>query len=140
MADFLLDTNIISELTKPEPDQGVIEFVAGLSVAWLSVITLHELEYGVGLLAVGKRQRTIENAISGFVQQFGDYILPLQQPEVQQAAAFRILRKQQGKVLHLADSLIAGTAQVHQLTVVTRNVKDFDGLGVGVFDPFRSQV
>jgi predicted nucleic acid-binding protein len=136
MTDFLLDTNIISELTKPAPDQGVVEFVAGLSVAWLSVITLHELEYGIGLLPAGKRQQTIQRAVDDLVQQFGSYILPLEQREAQQAAAFRRLRKQQGKVLHLADALIAGTAQVHRLTVVTRNSKDFDGLGIGVFDSF----
>ena len=136
MTSFLLDTNIISELTKPQPDKGVIDFVATLPFAWLSVITLHELDYGVALLPEGKRKQQIQNVTVELVHQFSDYIVSVGQAEAQQAAAFRVLCKQQGNVLHLTDSLIAGTAEVHHLTVVTRNVKDFDGLNLNVFDPF----
>lgn len=138
MTNFLLDTNILSELSKREPDTGVTEFVSGLTVAWLSVITLHELEYGVALLPEGKRRR-IENSIGGLVTRFGDYIIPLHENEAHTAAIFRVSRRQQGNTLHLADSLIAGTASVHHLTVATRNTKDFEGLGVEVFNPFADE-
>lgn len=136
MTHFLLDTNIISELTKQAPDQGVVDFIADLPVAWLSVVTLHELEYGVGLLPKGKRRQAIQNVISGLVRQYEGHILPLTPNEAQEAAIFRVLRRQHGTVLHLADALIAGTAKVHHLTVATRNVKDFEQLGIEVFNPF----
>ncbi len=134
--DYLLDTNIISELTQPEPDAGVIRFVGSLSIAHLSAITLHELEYGAKLLPEGRRRQNIQGVIVQLVKQYAEYIIPLGRAEAQQAALFRVQRKQQGYLLPLADSLIAGTAQVQQLKVVTRNTKDFAGLGVEVFNPF----
>lgn len=139
MTDYLLDTNVLSELTKPEPDAQVVEFVANLPIVHLSVITLHELEYGVSLLPEGKRRQKIQTVINRLIERYGKYIIPLGQAEAQQAAMFRVQRRQQGNTLPLADSLIVGTAQVHRLVVATRNTKDFVGLDVEVFNPFASQ-
>lgn len=136
MTQILLDTNIISELGKPEPQQSVVDFLMTLPVAWLSTITLHELEYGLALLPKGNRRSAIENTVSALVSQYGDYIITVGQHEAQQAALLRAAMKQQGKVLHLADSLIAGTAKVHNLVIATRNIKDFEGLGVELINPF----
>ena len=139
MSRFLLDTHIISELTKPSPDQGVVRFLSELSSAYLSTVTLHELEYGIGLLPIGKRRSAIERVIAQFIEQYHNAILAINAPEAHAAALLRLTAKQQGQVLHLADSLIAGTAQVHQLTVVTRNAKDFAGLSVAVLNPFLDE-
>lgn len=138
MTKYLLDTNIISELGKPEPQKSVIEFLSDQPVAWLSTITLHELEYGLALLPEGNRSNGIQSIMAELISRYSAYIIPISQAEAQQAALLRAMMEQQGKVLHLADSLIAGTAKVHHLTVATRNVKDFEGLGIELFDPFAS--
>lgn len=136
MTNYLLDTNIISELGRPEPQKSVVDFVASTPIAWLSTITLHELEYGIALMPEGSRQKAIKQVVSELVSAYGDYIIPVEQQEAQEAALLRATMKQQGKVLHLADSLIAGTAKAHNLIVVTRNIKDFEGLGIQLNNPF----
>jgi len=137
MTQILLDTNIISELGKTKPQQTVIDFLADLPVAWLSTMTLHELEYGLALLPEGNRKKTITQAISTLIQYYNPYILPIKQAEAQQAALLRVLAKKKGKILHLADSLIAGTAQAHNLSLATRNTKDFADLGIKLINPFK---
>lgn len=137
MTQILLDTNIISELGKTKPQQTVIDFLTDLPVAWLSTITLHELEYGLALLPEGNRKKTITQATSTLIQYYNHYILPIKQAEAQQAALLRVLAKKNGRTLHLADSLIAGTAQTHNLSIATRNTKDFADLGVKLINPFN---
>lgn len=133
---LLFDTNIISELSKPEPQKSVVDFVALTPVAWLSTITLHELEFGIALMPEGRRKLAINKTISGLVGYYGDYVIPVGRQEAQEAALLRAFREKEGTTLHLADSLIAGTAKVHNLAVVTRNVKDFDGLDIELVNPF----
>lgn len=133
---YLLDTNILSELGKPQPDPKVVQFVAQQEQAWLSIITVHELEYGLSLLPEGNRRSQLAETIQLLLNQYAAFVLPIQQEEAKQAALLRAAAKQQGRVLHLADALIAGTALAHDLPIATRNVKDFEGLGVELLNPF----
>ncbi|MDE0365410.1 MAG: hypothetical protein OXP09_07525 [Gammaproteobacteria bacterium] len=64
-------------------------------------------------------------------------MLPVGRPEARQAAALRARAHRSGRVLDLGDALIAGTASANDLSVATRNVRDFDGLGLDVIDPWR---
>ncbi|CAA6826503.1 MAG: PIN domain-containing protein [uncultured Thiotrichaceae bacterium] len=136
MTHYLFDTNIISELGRPNPQKSVVDFVAITPVAWLSTITLHELKYGIALIPEGTRKSAIQQVVSRLTSTYNDYIIPIGQQEVQEAAILRAMMKEQGRILHLADSLIAGTAKVHNLTVATRNIKDFDGLDITLKNPF----
>ena len=134
--NYLFDTNIISELGRPEPQKSVVDFVASAPIAWLSTITLHELSYGIALIPDSTRQTAIQQIVTELVTAFGDYVLPVDEAVAQASAQLRAIAKQQGRVLHLADSLIAGTAKMHNLTVVTRNIKDFEGLELQLENPF----
>jgi len=134
---YLLDTNIISELGKPEPQKSVIDFLALTPVAWISTITLHELEFGIALIPEGRKKWAIDKAISELVSYYGDYIIPVGKQEASEAAAMLAFQEDEGRTLHLADSLIAGTAKVRNLALVTRNVKDFDGLDIELINPFE---
>lgn len=133
---YLLDTNILSELAKPSPNQKVIDFVISLDKAWLSIITLHELEYGLNLLPEGQRKTQLSHSISTFLDQYTTFILPLEKQEAKIAAEIRAIARKAGKPCHLADSLIAGTAKAHGLCVVTRNEKDFIDFGIEVKNPW----
>ena len=137
MKKYLLDTNIISELAKPYPNQQVVNFVAALDKAWLSIITLHELNYGLQLLPEGGRRSQLESSITNFIEQYGTFVIPIEHKEAQISAELRAMARQRGKPCHLADSLIAGTAKVHGLIVVTRNEKDLKCFGIEVENPWQ---
>jgi predicted nucleic acid-binding protein len=136
MKGFLLDTNVISELVKPTPDKNVVDFLSIMDSAWLSIISLHELTYGLELLPKGKRRTELDEKLRQLLSEYSDWIIPVNQSEANQAALFRVQAKNQGRVIHLADVLIAGTAKVHDLSVVTRNVDDFLGIDVEVVNPW----
>ncbi|MEE9356011.1 MAG: PIN domain-containing protein [Methylococcaceae bacterium] len=136
MKGFLLDTNVISELVKPAPDKNVVEFLSTMDSAWISIISLHELTYGLGLLLKGKRRTELDEKLQELLSEYSDWIIPVNQSEANQAALFRVQAKNQGRVIHLADALIAGTAKDHDLSVVTRNVDDFLGIDVEVVNPW----
>ena len=138
MNGFLLDTNVVLELTKNMPDSRVIAFLAAQNDLWLSIIVLHELDFGLNLLPLGRRRDRISVALATFVTEYKDRILPVDRPEAEQAASLRVQAGRSGRVLHLGDALIAGTARTHNLAVATRNVADFDGLDVDVTNPWEA--
>jgi len=139
VSGFLLDTNIPSELTRPMPDVRVRGWVAAQDNVslYLSVVTVGELRRGFTALPQSKRRIQLE-------QWFEHYLLPLfigRILPVTQSVADRwgILAGEcqlRGTPLNTADGMIAATALEHDLTIVTRNVKDFAGLGLMVFNPW----
>ena len=136
MKAYLLDTNIISEIMTTEPNQRVIDFLAHLKESYLSVITLHELYYGLQLLPEGQRRNTIAGKLQNLFTHYNDYIIPINQPIALQAAVLRADAKQQGRIVHLADALIASTAKVNNWIVATRNTNDFIDSGVDIINPW----
>ena len=104
---------------------------------WLSAVVMHEVDFGVGLLPPGRWREGISAVLSAFVTAYEDRILPVGRAEAHQAAAFRMRAHRAGHVLDLGDALTAGTAKANGLSVATRNVRDFDGLGLDVIDPWR---
>ena len=136
MSGYLLDTNAISELTKEEPDPAVIDFLNAHDDLWLSVIVVEELELGVQLLPEGRRRDALREWLTRILAEFGDRISPVARREAEWAAAFQARVHRSGGELELGDALIAGTAMANELTLVTRNVRDFEGLGIDVFNPW----
>lgn len=138
MTGFLLDTNVISELTRPDRNPRVVAFLDALEDGYVSVVTLHELAFGLERLQDGARRRALTEAVERFLALYSDRILSVHTPEAKAAAVLRAAQAQRGRGLHLADSLIAATALVHGLTLATRNTADFTGLGVALHDPFQA--
>lgn len=136
---YLLDTNVVSEWSKPRPDPSVVDWMnmAIEDDLYLSVITLGELWQGVEGLPAGKRRvalaRWVERDLTG---RFQGRLLGIDE---QIARAWGVLlaeSKQRGKAMHAVDALLAATARVYSLTLVTRNGKHFEGAGVRVLNPF----
>jgi predicted nucleic acid-binding protein len=136
MKAYLLDTNVISEIMTTEPNQRVIDFLAQIKESYLSVITLHELHYGLQLLPEGQRRNKIVNKLQSLLTHYNDYIIPVNQAIALQAAVLRADAKQEGRIIHLADTLIASTAKVNNWIVATRNTNDFIDSGVEIIDPW----
>ena len=100
-------------------------------------MVLHELEFGWQLLPPGQRLDGLRAVLSGFITGYEGRILPLERLAAEWAARFRAQAHRSGRVLDLGDALIAGTAKAHDLAVATRNVGDFEYLGVAVTNPWE---
>ncbi len=138
MTGWLLDTNVLSEVTRPAPDRAVQRFLRGVSDFWLSSIVVHELLFGLSRMPEGQRRAEIAAMIEGMVGLYRDRILPIGFDEAATAADLRSRMRRAGRALTLGDSLIAATALVHGLELATRNTKDFDGLGVPLVNPWEN--
>ena len=114
MSGYLIDTNVVSELTKASPDPGVIAFLSEWDDLWLSSVVLHELEFGLQCLPQGRRRDELQPVLSDFITEFDDRILPLERTEAEWAARLRAEAHRSGRVLHLGDALIAGDSQGSQ--------------------------
>ncbi len=137
MSGFLLDTNIVSEYTRPLPNPAVVEFLDEQDDLWLSAVVIHELEYGIAILDEGRRRNRIRIAVSRFLEGYRDRILPVDRRICELAALMRALARQDGRTLDLSDALIAGTARVRGLSLATRNVRDFRGLDIDIVNPWE---
>jgi len=132
---YLLDTSVVSEMRRPRPSPAVAAWITATPAAqlFLSAVTLGELLAGVEITR--QRDREKAEAIEGWIDAV--------------AAAHNVLSvdgiifRRWAQLMHrrssdlIEDALIAATALVHNLTVTTRNVRDFERLGVPVFNPFR---
>ena len=137
MSGYLLDTNVVSELVKRRPHPAVVNFLSAQDDLWLSAIVVEELELGVRLLPEGRCRDGLKDWLSKLMEDFDQHVLPVETPEAVWAATLQARAHRDGRVLELADALIAGTAVTHNLAVATRNVADFDGLEVGVTNPWE---
>ncbi len=139
MREFLLDTNVISELTKDTLKRQVIDFLSDdQHEFWIPSVVVHELEYGLQLLPTGQRRSDLQELLREFLIAYQGRIVPLDHLGAEWAARFRAHAQRLGRVLELGDALIAGTAKSRQLTVVTRNINDFSGLDLEVVNPWGS--
>ncbi len=136
MTGYLLDTNVISELTKDAPDPRVVRFLDEQVDIWLSSILIHEVEYGLQLLPRGRRRNRISAMQSGILADYSNRVLPLDRPGAEWAAKFRARARRAGRTIDMGDILIAGIARANELAVATRNAKGFDGLDLEVVNPW----
>jgi toxin FitB len=116
---ILLDTNVISETTRQAPDANVLRFLAGLDLAFVSVVTLHELHFGICRLPPGhraggalsaRRRSDLATAVDRLLATFDDAVIDLDRVLARRAGELRADVEAKGRVLHLADALIAATA------------------------------
>ena len=120
---YLLDTNILSELTRPQPQATVIAALRlNRPLSFTSSITWHELQYGVRRLPAGKRRGQLEQFLLNLA---GLPILDYDERAATRHAAARVWLESHGKCMSQCDGQIAAVAEVHGLIVVTRNQADF---------------
>ena len=134
---YLLDTNVVSELRRPRPHGAVLAWLEAVEDAHLhlATVTLGEIQAGIELTRdqdPGKA-RDLEIWLDQLSQSFN--ILPMDGPAFRCWA--RLMHRQSDTLYE--DAMIASIATVHQLTVVTRNTRDFLGFGVELINPFEAR-
>lgn len=138
---FLLDTNIISELLRPSPDPAVETWVGDRRATdlYFSTIGEAELRYGVAVLPAGRRRTALASAIEAILQEdFTDRILPFDREAARDYADIAAMRRAAGRTMLPADSQIAAIARSRGMAIATRNVRDFENIGIEVIDPWTA--
>jgi predicted nucleic acid-binding protein len=132
----LLDTDVLSELVRARPDPRVAAFVAGVTSPLISVLTLHELTYGAAHSADPARRERLMAWIDTVRRRFEGRIIDVDAAEI--AGRLRAAAGLAGRQTDPIDALIAASALVRGAAVATRNVRDFEPLGVDLIDPWAS--
>lgn len=136
---FLLDTNVVSEATRPQASAAVLEWIAGQDAEslFISAITLGELQRGALLLPPGTKRKALLRWIeTGIKEAFAGRILPVDALVMERWAQLEATTTKAGRRLAAMDGLIAATALAYDLTLATRNLSDFQGRGVPLIDPW----
>ena len=139
MSGFLLDTNVVSELVRPKPDDKVLRWVEETdeSILFLSVLTLGEIRNGVQRLRSGRRRGRLESWLQvDLPVRFENRILPIDAAIADRWGAVSAIAAAKGKPVPVIDGLLAATALHHNLTLVTRSRSDVSGTGVPTLNPW----
>jgi len=136
---IVLDTNIVSALMRRDPDLKVIAWLDGLPAesVWTTSITVFEVQFGLALLAPGRRRRQLEEAFARSLDEDLEHrILPLDRSAAQSAGAMAARRRRAGRPVEIRDVLIAGIVAARKASLATRNTQHFDGLDLRLIDPW----
>ncbi|GGF01357.1 ribonuclease VapC [Aliidongia dinghuensis] len=137
--NFLLDTNVVSEWTKPRPDSGVVAWLADADEdrVFISVVTLAELRHGIERMPSGARRDRLDAWLIGEMPaRFEARVLPVDAGTADCWGRIMARGQAAGRPVGTMDAFIAATAEQHGLTLVTRNVSDFDALGIRLINPW----
>ena len=129
--NFLCDSNSVSELMKPAPHEMVEKWFSHQDFLFMSVVSIEEIYYGLTYKDAHRKKAWFKNFIK-----FRCEVLPITIEIAQQCGILRGRFRQQGITRSQADLLIGATALRHDLVLVTRNTKDFEGCGIQLFNPF----
>jgi toxin FitB len=136
---WLLDTNVLSEGSKREPDRRVLDWLASQSAfdCAVSVLTVGEIRKGVELMAPGARRARLEHwLVVELPREFGGRILPVDSHAVDQWGRLAAVGQRTGRPLPVIDGLLLATAAAHRVTFATRNDGDCARRGVAVYNPW----
>ena len=136
---FLLDTNVVSEWVKPQPNAGVIAWLAEVDEdrVFLSVVTLAEIRHGIERLAAGARRKRLDTWLRDELPlRFEGRVLSVDEAVADSWGKVVASREASGRPIGVMDAFIAATANVHALKLVTRNASDFKSAVNEIVNPW----
>jgi predicted nucleic acid-binding protein len=137
---IVLDTNVISELTRQIPEPGVISWLDALPAEEVgtTAVTAAELLYGVARMPAGRRKTELAAAVSGLLgDDFRDRVLPFDEQCASRYADIVCGRETLGRPIGVADAQIAAICRTAEATLATRNTADFSGTGIELINPWK---
>jgi toxin FitB len=138
---IILDTNVVSEPMRPEPSDVVRRWIASQSrdELYTTAITEAEMRAGIALMPAGKRRAALAEQVHGiFGETFSGRILPFDSSAAREIPAIVSTKRGRGMAMIEADAQIAAIARAHGAILATRNLKDFEGCGVHLVDPWKT--
>jgi len=136
---IILDTNVVSEAMKPEPDSKVRAWLNDqvTETLYLSSVTLAELLFGIGSLPVGKRKEMLTQALDGLLGLFKDRVLPFNVDAARHYAELAVSAKNAGREFPTPDGYIAAIAAANGYIVATRDTAPYLAVNVTVINPWQ---
>ncbi|MEY9358335.1 putative nucleic acid-binding protein [Bradyrhizobium yuanmingense] len=137
--NLLLDTNVLSEVQRPAPSPKVVGWLDRIDEdrAFISVASIAELRRGIALLEDGRRRTALAAWLAhDLPARFAERVLPIDQTVAERWGGLMAQSRKSGVALSVMDGFFAATALVNDLTLVTRNVKDFAAFGVPLLNPW----
>lgn len=136
---IILDTNVISETQRPNPNPNVMAFLESLdpSTTYITAISVAELLYGIDIMPTGKRKKALEDSVFELTKTvFKDRILPFDFDAASHYAIRAAAAKREGNAVSFADGMIAGIVRHHVATIATRDTAPFEAMNVQVINPW----
>ena len=135
----LLDSCVMSEFMKKTPNQKIVDWMAGQieESLFISVITIGESEKGIYKLPISRRKAILTNWVEDMIRRFGRRVLPIDTAIMRRWGKLVAELEAKGRVLPGMDSLIAVTALEHDLTIITRNERDFADTGAKILNIWK---
>lgn len=136
---IVLDTNVVSEAMRPQPDPNVLAWLNAqpAEALYLTSMTFAELLFGISVLPLGARKDHVERALDALLAGFVGRILPFDAEAARRYAAMASVAKELGRTLPLNDGYLAATASANGFAVATRNTKDFAVTTVALINPWQ---
>ena len=138
---YVIDTNVASELMRPSPAPAVAAWIAGRDAGemYLTAVSEAELLYGVAIMPPGRRRNALATAMNRWLGLgFAERILPFDSAAAREYAEIAAGRRSAGRPIAPADCQIAAIARSRNMMVATRNVRDFEDVGIEVVDPWAA--
>ena len=138
---IVIDTNVLSALMRRDPEPRVVTWLDGLPAesVWTTAITVFEVQFGLSLLAVGRRRRQLEEAFVRMIEEdLEQRILPVDQSAAALAGVMAAQRRRAGRTVEIRDVLIAGIVSARKASLATGNGRHFEGLGLRIVDPWSA--
>lgn len=138
--NFLLDTNVISEWVKPQPDRNVVSWLAEVDEdrVFISVISFAEIRHGIELMPISRRrERLAQWLIEELPLRFEDRVFAVDRAVADSWGVVMARSQKAGLALGAMDAFVAAIAETHGLTLVTRNIKDFGHTGISLVNPWQ---
>lgn len=137
---IVLDTNVLSEPLRKAPDTAVLAWFAFAQQRLVTTsVSASELLYGVQRLPEGARKQQLSSSVGQILETFNAWILPFDKEAAEHHSRLRTLAKEAGRALTVEDSMIAAICVSTKAAIATRNVKDFEFLGLEVINPWDFQ-
>lgn len=135
---IVLDTNVVSEPLRVEPDEGVLTWLRSRPDACITSVTVGELLSGVRMLPEGRRRSRLLEAVESALAARSGRVLPYDAGAARIFAELREQRQRKGRPLTTEDGMIAAICRLHGAAIATRNERDFDLLGVEIVNPLHT--
>ncbi|MFZ0478281.1 MAG: type II toxin-antitoxin system VapC family toxin [Terriglobales bacterium] len=137
---IVLDTNVLSALMQESPDRKVVDWLDGQARTsiWTTSITVFEVQFGLRVLAHGKRRASLMQAFDGLLDRMGRRVAPFDTAAAEEAVDLMAMRRKKGRPVDLRDTMIAAIVLAQHATLATRNVGHFGEISATVINPWAA--